>query len=44
MPMCLMAKPTFEWARSTAQVPVGTTVGAMLVVVMKSAPVRWVDK
>ena len=26
MPMCLTEKPTFEWAGSTVQVPVGTMV------------------
>src|SRR5436305_1931746 len=34
MPMCLTAKPTFECAGSTVQVPVGTMVMAEVVVLI----------
>src|SRR5664279_3837108 len=41
MPMCLTAKATFEWAGSTVQVPVGTTVLVEVLMVLRSGGDHW---
>jgi hypothetical protein len=34
--MCRMEKPTREWAGSTFQVPVGMTIGAVVLLMVRS--------